>query len=735
MAESLAPVRDPLATALRPGPWSAPALVARALARSLAPEQAADPAPGWLRGSQVRSFRRVLEALRRHRGALLADPVGSGKTFVALATAQALNPGRPTACLVPAALVSQWRQTADALGIGLVLLSHEAASRGHLPDIPRGLVLVDEAHRFRNPATRRYRRLAPWLMGQPVLLVTATPVVNRLDDLLHELLLAVRDDELRADGIVSLRDRLGTGTAPPALGKLIIESPATGTGQPLRRSGVCPPTARESASATAALETIATLRLSRLAPTAALVRSVLQRATASSPAALAGALRRYRTLLLHARDARAAGRGLSRQEIRCFTGELEGQLVWWELLAAPGESMELDLGDLERIDEAIAAVSAALDAPDDKAERLRAVLHDGSPTLVFTTRRETVRYLRDRLAGAPVAWCTGDRAGVGFTSVPRSVVLGWFREGPGAPESRPTNVRHLLVTDVAAEGLDLQSAARVVHYDLPWTPMRLEQREGRAVRLGSRHATVDVVRFTPPPPLERALGLERLLARKAQLPASAGLGPGGRALWRWRSELAMAVEGEGVEGVATVDREPAGVLGGFTLYGIRGEGQTRLASAVVWVEPGGGWTEDESVVAARLAEAGQREAASVPDPARLEAAVRLLAEPVRERLGLVRGSRWSSARPAAAAHAASLRTQAAIRDAARRRDLAGLEALERALGFLGGGHTAGETMAIERLGSMSDGELHRALARLPPPSVVWPVIEARLRGMVIFGDW
>ena len=113
---------------------------------------------------------------------------------------------------------------------------------------------------------------------------------------------------------------------------------------------------------------------------------------------------------------------------------------------------------------------------------------------------------RDRLAGLPIAWCTGERAGVGPSPVPRSVVLGWFREGPGAPESRPSSVRHLLVTDVAAEGLDLQRAARVVHYDLPWTPMRLEQREGRAVRLGSHHPTVDIVRFAPPPPLERALG-------------------------------------------------------------------------------------------------------------------------------------------------------------------------------------------------------------------------------------
>jgi hypothetical protein len=177
------------------------------------------------------------------------------------------------------------------------------------------------------------------------------------------------------------------------------------------------------------------------------------------------------------------------------------------------------------------------------------------------------------------------------------------------------------------------------------------------------------------------------------------------------------------------------VLGGFALYGIRDEVQTRLAWVVIWVEPGGEWTEDESVLAARLAEASECEAPTAPDPARLTAAVRLLSEPIRVRLALVRGSRWSSPRPAAAAHAAALRVQSEIRQAARRRDVASLEALERALGFLSGGHTAGEAMAIERLAATSDGEFRRALARLPAPSTPWPVIEARLRGLVIFGDW
>src|SRR5204863_2490551 len=139
-----------------------------------------------------------------------------------------------------------------------------------------------------------------------------------------------------------------------------------------------------------------------------------------------------------------------------------------------------------------------------------------------------------------IAWCTGDLAGIGAARAPRQSVLAWFRQATNVDHAP----QHLVVTDVAAEGLDLQRAARVVHYDLPWTPMRLEQREGRAIRLGSTHGTVSVVRFAPPGPVERALRLEHTLARKAALPSIAGLGEGGRSLWRWRADLAELLGGK-----------------------------------------------------------------------------------------------------------------------------------------------------------------------------------------------
>jgi superfamily II DNA or RNA helicase len=701
------------------------------MARLLAPDEARDAAPRWLRPEQVRSFRRSLHAIRRHGGVLLADPVGSGKTYVALAVATVLEPHRPPVCLVPATLLAQWKATAGALGLRIVTASHEAASRGRLPDTKRGMVIVDEAHHFRSPATWRYRHTAPWLLGRRVLLVTATPVVNRLTDLLHQLLLGIRDDALSAEGVVSLRALLGRGQGSPALAKVVIESAPAEGHRPARNGKLSHPEPSESQAAEAALARLDRLRLSRLPGTEALVRTVLRRAAASSPAALAAALRRYRNLLLHARDAANVGRPLDRTAIRRFAGELEEQLVWWELLPSTDDPNDLSLEDLDTIGEVLRESADAEEAPDGKVERLRTLLADGKPTLIFTSRRETVRYLRDRLAPPALAWCTGARAGLGPCPLPRATVLGWFREGGRSGAGPPA--RHLIATDVAAEGLDLQRAARVVHYDLPWTPMRLEQREGRAVRLGSLNASVEVVTFTPPTEIERALRMTRALALKARLPSRVGLGPSGGGLWRWRSELAeLYSAGPASPGAAVVPAGPDGVLALFELHGLQTNGAERLAAALVWIAPDGAWTEEESVVAERLAAAVAAPAVEARDPGRIKAALELLAAPIRSRLAASRAGRWSPPAADPVAHQVSLRLHRAVREAARRRDLEALAGLERALGFVGRGHTAGESLELERLAGLPDGRFEREASRLPVAPDGWSTIEPRLGGVLLF---
>jgi hypothetical protein len=227
--------------------------------------------------------------------------------------------------------------------------------------------------------------------------------------------------------------------------------------------------------------------------------------------------------------------------------------------------------------------------------------------------------------------------------------------------------------------------------------------------------------------------MTRALALKARLPSLAGLGPSGRGLWRWRSELADAYgTGDALSGVARVRAGPDGVLALLELYGGPDRPGERLSATLVWVDAGGGWTDAESVVAARLAAAMAAPPAGTADPVRLKAALPLLAPAIRARLALVRGSRWCPPPAEAPSRELSLRLQRSLREAARRRDLATLATLERALAFLGRGHTAGEALELERLAGLTDDVLGREAARLDAGTGRWSAIEPRLAGVLLF---
>jgi len=100
--------------------------------------------------------------------------------------------------------------------------------------------------------------------------------------------------------------------------------------------------------------------------------------------------------------------------------------------------------------------------------------------------------------------------------------------GPLSDEGEPlhSDVFDILITtDVLAEGVNLQQAAQIINYDLPWNPMRIVQRHGRVDRIGSQHATVDLGLFFPSSRLDDLLGLEATLERKlAQAEAAVGAG-------------------------------------------------------------------------------------------------------------------------------------------------------------------------------------------------------------------
>ena len=137
--------------------------------------------------------------------------------------------------------------------------------------------------------------------------------------------------------------------------------------------------------------------------------------------------------------------------------------------------------------------------PDSKLARLTEtldeLLRDGyRQVMVFTQYTDTMDFPRGglRARGGLRLLCFSGRGGeipVGrggdeWRRIDREQVKRRFRDG---------DADLLLCTDAAAEGLNFQFCGALVNYDMPWNPMRVEQRIGRIDRVGQRHATIRVV--------------------------------------------------------------------------------------------------------------------------------------------------------------------------------------------------------------------------------------------------
>lgn len=720
MAEALAAVPDPLETVLVPGPAAPASAVCRALTRALAPAESDAAAPAWLLPEQAPQFRRALAALERYGGALLADPVGSGKTWIALAVARHAAGSTVPVAVVPASLTAQWEDTARRIGVPLSIISHERVSRGTLPESRAVCVIVDESHRFRNPATRRYPALARWLVGRRALLLSATPVVNRLEDLAHQLLLTLRDDALVARGCPSLLEAMRERQPPSALGDVVLCRAAPASAPVALTRRVALPITRSERTL---LEGLEALRLSNEPSLASLLRVVFWRALASSPGAFAAALERYGRLLHHARS---AGRPVSRAAIHLFTGADPEQLLLWELLPDRAGTADLCLDDAEPLHELARQARQHAEAIDAKSAVLRAVLADRTPTVVFTTSRDTLTWLRARLADLRPAWVTGDGAGIGSSRLARGAVLGHFRPATAAVAARAEAGSQrdasageqdrspvvLLATDVAAEGLDLQRAERIVHYDLPWTSVRLDQRAGRALRLGAVRDTVEVLEFAPAAELEARLAQAARLTEKRRLGTIAGLGQDGRWLYRWRSDLvAERIEGDAIHGMAVVHGEEAGWLVGIALDLALPDGSTQRAPAtLLWIDEAGHVSEEPAACVPRL-ERLRDQAGLPPGAADRVAAIQLLAPMVRARLRAAHGDLWRVQAPEERRRL-TRRLRGIAGGAARHRDRARLTLAGHALEWLMGGLTAGELELARMLAAAPEQRLLRELPSL-----------------------
>lgn len=506
-----------------------------------------------LRRHQHSALERIRRMLELYGGALLADDVGLGKTYVGAALATGY---RRVLVVAPAALRAMWQKALRDVGAGGDVTSYAALSRGAGPRGRFDLVLADEAHHARTPGTRRYQRLAKLADGAHVLLLSATPIHNSRRDIVALLALflgthasTLGDDELARYVIRREREDVPAVQLPETASPIRV---ALGNDEPLLDAilALPPPLAPRDAGTGGAL-----------------VAWGLARAWASSNAALVAALRR-RLVRASALDAAlASGQLPSRRELASWIhgDDAAVQLFLPGLFDVPqsgGAELRAVVGEHERAVRSLlerAHTSAWTDVVRASSlSRIRRA-NPGEKVVAFTQFADTARALFHELRReARVAVLTAGGAAVAGGPLARREAIERFapRAAGVRDPKEAERIDFLIATDLLSEGVNLHDASVVVHLDLPWTAARMEQRVGRSRRMGALHARTRVYMLEPPASSEALLRVE----------------------WRLREKLGTAVSFLGHEDVPVLPGNSA-ECGGDRMHRDTAEDRSGRASA------------------------------------------------------------------------------------------------------------------------------------------------------------
>ncbi len=160
--------------------------------------------------------------------------------------------------------------------------------------------------------------------------------------------------------------------------------------------------------------------------------------------------------------------------------------------------------------QAVLAQARTLDPRDPKYERLHDIIRNkqnlpNNKVMLFSSFRHTLHYLYERLRedGLRVRMLHG-----GTPDEERLALRNRFE----MPREDSNTLDILLFSEIGCEGLDYQFCDCIVNYDLPWNPMRVEQRIGRIDRVGQKSETVAIVNLITPGTVDADI-YERCLVR------------------------------------------------------------------------------------------------------------------------------------------------------------------------------------------------------------------------------
>ncbi len=348
------------------------------------------------------------------------------------------------------------------------------------------LVIVDEAHRMKNSSTQNYK-LLQGLRAKYLLLLTATPLQNYLMELYN--LVSLIDPELLGNksGFKRrfedrIQDPVTLENFRKRLKRVMIRNRRADVGESFsytKRHAVTLPVDLDDAWRT--LYDLTTgyavegyqKSIANQSYTYGFYSMLVQRLLSSSVEALKSALKRRLELLQMVKSGQKRPARLK----DLILMELDGsQMEEAELLSDPGliRSVEEEMSHIQSLLDAAEAVRFSPKMPILKKilEEIFSQSED-EKAVIFTEFRSTQDFLAQQLRkdGYDVVVFHGGMS---------------LKEKDAAVEHFEEEGQVLISTEAGSEGQNLQFCHIVINYDLPWNPMKLEQRIGRVHRIGQK---------------------------------------------------------------------------------------------------------------------------------------------------------------------------------------------------------------------------------------------------------
>jgi len=511
--------------------------------------------------------------LKKYNGVFIADVPGLGKTYIGSALLSHLETeGETAVVIVPPRLVEQWKEVLSDLGVAKA----KVFSSGNLEEIlgnekylKRKVVLIDEAHHFRNPDTNKYRDLEKICEGKEVILLSATPQNLSIWDIYWQIKLFTLYEANHQFGIypIELKEYFkacesGKANIEDLIGEIFIRRTRSDIREYYPDEKLVFPERKGPYRVDYSIDKVyegglyerlrklinglnyARYNLGKYAKEDKFDPDELQRLTVAWQnlqrlvkinlyRRLESSIQAFKdTLLNHLRIHRKFHEILT-EERKIFIGdidkiedtvnmleneeiddleELEGKTFYQsDKFYARRLKQELE-SDIKIFQEMYDSIKDIRPQDDEKLQRLINILSKetvGKKIIIFSSFESTVKYIYENLKNifSRVDYIAG---GEKFLTK----IKKFAPKANKVKISSGEEIQILVSTEVLAEGVNLQDGQVVINYDLHWNPVRIIQRIGRIDRIGSTHDEIFLYNFFPETEADKEISITKKINKR-----------------------------------------------------------------------------------------------------------------------------------------------------------------------------------------------------------------------------